>query len=165
MPQSWQTKQPVALSTRSQIVAQGPTPPAVRMWVAAMAVLTVSPLALPLPQLLSLASASSSSNRPTCRRVISAATLSAPPSHGFTSGVHGRTEKRALGRRRSGAVWHGAASCRDQPSALVRIDRRLLLGSTVGSYRRLLLGSTVGSCWDRPSTFAGIDRKLQGELC
>jgi hypothetical protein len=26
-------------------------------------------------------------------------------------------------------------------------------------------GSTVGSCWDRPSVFAGIDRKLQGELC
>jgi hypothetical protein len=35
----------------------------------------------------------------------------APPSHGFTSGVHGRTEKRAPGRRRSGAVWRGAASC------------------------------------------------------
>jgi hypothetical protein len=43
--------------------------------------------------------------------------------------------------------------CWDQPSALVGIDRRLLLGST------------VGSCWDRPSAFAGIDRKLQGELC
>jgi hypothetical protein len=28
--------------------------------------------------------------------------------------------------------------CRDQPSALVRIDRQFLLGST------------VGSCWDRP---------------
>jgi hypothetical protein len=26
-------------------------------------------------------------------------------------------------------------------------------------------GSTVGSCWDRPSALAGIDRKLQGELC
>jgi hypothetical protein len=43
--------------------------------------------------------------------------------------------------------------CWDQPSALVGIDHRLLLGSTVGSY------------WDRPSAFAGIDRKLQGELC
>jgi hypothetical protein len=39
------------------------------------------------------------------------------------------------------------------PSALAGIDRRLLLGSTVGSYR------------DRSSAFAGIDRKLQGELC
>jgi hypothetical protein len=50
--------------------------------------------------------------------------------------------------------------CRDQPSALAGIDRRLLLGSTVGSCRRLLLGSTVGSCWDRLSAFAGIDRRL-----
>jgi hypothetical protein len=30
----------------------------------------------------------------------------------------------------------------------VGINRRLLLGSTVGSCRRLLLGSTVGFCWD-----------------
>jgi hypothetical protein len=43
-----------------------------------------------------------------------------------------------------------AGLCRDQPSALAGIDRRLLLGSTVGSCRRLLLGSTVGFCWDRP---------------
>jgi hypothetical protein len=47
----------------------------------------------------------------------------------------------------------------------------------VGINRWLLLGSTVGSCWDRPSAFAeidrqllpsalaGIDRNLQGELC
>jgi hypothetical protein len=35
----------------------------------------------------------------------------------------------------------------------------------VGINRWLLLGSTVGFCWDRPSAFAGIDRKLQGELC
>jgi hypothetical protein len=34
--------------------------------------------------------------------------------------------------------------CWDQSSALAGIDRRFLLGSTVGSYRRLLLGSTVG---------------------
>jgi hypothetical protein len=25
---------------------------------------------------------------------------------------------------------------------------------------QLLLGSTVGSCWDRPSALAGIDRRL-----
>jgi hypothetical protein len=30
----------------------------------------------------------------------------------------------------------------------------------VGIDRRLLLGSTVGSCWDRPSALAGIDRQL-----
>jgi hypothetical protein len=35
----------------------------------------------------------------------------------------------------------------------------------VGINRRLLLGLTVGFCWDRPSAFGGIDRKLQGELC
>jgi hypothetical protein len=35
-------------------------------------------------------------------------------------------------------------SCWDRPSAFAGIGRRLLLGSTVGSYRRLLLGSTVG---------------------
>jgi hypothetical protein len=35
----------------------------------------------------------------------------------------------------------------------------------LGSCRRLLLGSTIGFCWDRPLAFAGIDRKLQGELC
>jgi hypothetical protein len=46
-----------------------------------------------------------------------------------------------------------AAASRDQLSVFVGIDRRFLLGST------------VGSCWDRPSGFAGIDRKLQGELC
>jgi hypothetical protein len=72
-----------------------------------------------------------------------------------------------------------SSACWDQPSALAGIDRRLLLGST------------VGSCWDRPSALspvtestikrtntrdvgvrrssAGdvleIDRKLQGELC
>jgi hypothetical protein len=33
--------------------------------------------------------------------------------------------------------------CRDQTSALAGIDRRLLLGSTVGSCYRLLLGSTA----------------------
>jgi hypothetical protein len=38
-------------------------------------------------------------------------------------------------------------------------------GDGVGINRRFLLGSTVGFCWDRPSAFAGIDRKLQGELC
>jgi hypothetical protein len=52
---------------------------------------------------------------------------------------------------RVAAGQHGL--CRDQPSALVGIDRWFLLGST------------VGFCWDRPSAFAGIDRKLQGELC
>jgi hypothetical protein len=31
--------------------------------------------------------------------------------------------------------------------------------------RRLLLGSTLGFFWDRPSALAGIDRKLQDELC
>jgi hypothetical protein len=30
----------------------------------------------------------------------------------------------------------------------------------VGINRRLLLGSTVGFCWDRPSALAGIDRRL-----
>jgi U3 small nucleolar RNA-associated protein 20 len=30
----------------------------------------------------------------------------------------------------------------------------------VGIDRRLLLGSTVGSYWDRPSALAGIDRRL-----
>jgi hypothetical protein len=30
----------------------------------------------------------------------------------------------------------------------------------VGIDRRLLLGSTVGSCWDRPSALGGIDRRL-----
>jgi hypothetical protein len=35
----------------------------------------------------------------------------------------------------------------------------------VGINRWLLLGSTVDFCWDRPSALAGIDRKLQGELC
>jgi hypothetical protein len=34
------------------------------------------------------------------------------------------------------------AGCWDRPSALTRINRRLLLGSTIGSC------STVGSCWD-----------------
>jgi hypothetical protein len=43
------------------------------------------------------------------------------------------------------------------------IPLRILL--FVGIDRRFLLGSTVGSCWDRPSVFAGIDCKLQGELC
>jgi hypothetical protein len=73
----------------------------------------------------------------------------------------------------------------------VGINRRLLLGSTVGSCCRLLLGSTVGFYWDRPSAQSPvtestikrtntrdvgvrrssvedvleIDRKLQGELC
>jgi hypothetical protein len=42
------------------------------------------------------------------------------------------------------------SECWDQPSALAGIDRRLLLGSTVGSCHRLLLGSTVGFCWDQP---------------
>jgi hypothetical protein len=75
--------------------------------------------------------------------------------------------------------WTQSADCRDQPSALAGIDRRLLLGST------------VGSSWDRPSALSPvtestikrtnthdvgvrrssvgdvleIDRKLQGELC
>jgi len=44
-----------------------------------------------------------------------------------------RLSIRALGDRK-GMVQH----CWDQPSALARIDRRLLLGST------------VGFCWDRP---------------
>jgi hypothetical protein len=30
----------------------------------------------------------------------------------------------------------------------------------VGINRRLLLGSTIGVCWDRPSALAGIDRRL-----
>jgi hypothetical protein len=47
----------------------------------------------------------------------------------------------------------------------VGINRRLLSSALSEIDRRLLLGSTVGSCWDRPSAFAGIDRKLQGELC
>jgi hypothetical protein len=38
-----------------------------------------------------------------------------------------------------------SAMCWDRPSALARINRRLLLGSTIGSC------STVGSWWDRPS--------------
>jgi hypothetical protein len=32
--------------------------------------------------------------------------------------------------------------------------------SNVGINRRLLLGSTVGFCWDQPSALAGIDRRL-----
>jgi hypothetical protein len=47
----------------------------------------------------------------------------------------------------------------------VGINRRLLPSALAEIDRRLLLGSTVGSCWDRPPAFAGIDRKLQGELC
>jgi hypothetical protein len=31
---------------------------------------------------------------------------------------------------------------------------------TVGINRRLLLGSTVGFCWNRPSALARIDRRL-----
>jgi hypothetical protein len=31
---------------------------------------------------------------------------------------------------------------------------------TVGIDRRLLLGSTIGSCWDQPSALGGIDRRL-----
>jgi hypothetical protein len=42
----------------------------------------------------------------------------------------------------------------------VRINRRLLPSALAGIDRRLLLGSTVGSCWDRPSAFAGIDSRL-----
>jgi hypothetical protein len=41
----------------------------------------------------------------------------------------------------------------------------VLLYDDVGINRRLLLGSTVSFCWDQPSAFAGIERKLQGELC
>jgi hypothetical protein len=47
----------------------------------------------------------------------------------------------------------------------VGINHRLLSSALAGIDHRLLLGSTVGSCWDRLSAFAGIDRKLQGELC
>jgi hypothetical protein len=47
----------------------------------------------------------------------------------------------------------------------VGINRRLLLGSTVGFCWDRPSALAVGSCWDRPSAFAGIDRKLQGELC
>jgi hypothetical protein len=47
----------------------------------------------------------------------------------------------------------------------IGINRWLLPSGFAGIDRRLLLGSTIGSCWDRPSAFAGIDRKLQGELC
>jgi hypothetical protein len=42
----------------------------------------------------------------------------------------------------------------------VGINRRLLPSALTGIDRRLLLGSIVGSCWDRPSAFAGIDRRL-----
>jgi hypothetical protein len=48
----------------------------------------------------------------------------------------------------------GVDSCWDRPSALTRINHRLLLGSIIDSC------STVGSCWDRPSALAGIDRWL-----
>jgi hypothetical protein len=48
---------------------------------------------------------------------------------------------------------------------VVGINRRLLLGSIVGFCWDRPSALTVGSCWDRPSALAGINRKLQGELC
>jgi hypothetical protein len=50
------------------------------------------------------------------------------------------------------AVSTGSSlECWDRPSALAGINRRLLLGSIVGS--------CCGSCWDRPSALAGINRR------
>jgi hypothetical protein len=58
------------------------------------------------------------------------------------------------------------ATCKGwRDAGAVGINRRLLSSVLAGINWWLLLGSTVGSCWDRPSIFAGIDRKLQGELC
>jgi hypothetical protein len=45
-------------------------------------------------------------------------------------------------------------------TAANRVWMRELLLRRVGINRRLLLGSTVGFCWDRPSALAGIDRRL-----
>jgi hypothetical protein len=66
-----------------------------------------------------------------------------------------RLSIRALGDRK-GMVRR----CWDQLSALARIDRRLLLGSTVGFCWDRPSALSIGSCWDRPSAFAGIDRRL-----
>jgi hypothetical protein len=55
---------------------------------------------------------------------------------------------------------------REKFSALAAQEERVQGNiAVVGINRRFLLRSTVGSCWDRPSAFVGIDRKLQGELC
>jgi hypothetical protein len=48
---------------------------------------------------------------------------------------------------------------------VIAINRQLLLGSTVGFCCDWPSALAVGSYWDRPSAFAGIDRKLQDELC
>jgi hypothetical protein len=66
-----------------------------------------------------------------------------------------------IGNNSSGGHFHGRPL-----GAYVGINRRLLLGSTVGFCWDRLSALSVGSCWDRPSaSLAGIDRKLQGELC
>jgi hypothetical protein len=58
-------------------------------------------------------------------------------------GASASTARRGAACADARAGWpSGRRLCRDQPSALA-----------------------IGSCWDRPSAFAGIDHKLQGELC
>jgi hypothetical protein len=61
------------------------------------------------------------------------------------------------------AEAHRALAARN--AVAVGINRRLLLGSTVGFCWDRPSAFAVGSCWDRSSAFVGIDRKLQGELC
>jgi hypothetical protein len=54
----------------------------------------------------------------------------------------------------------GFGVCLESHTEADGINRRLLSLALVEIDRRLLLGSIVGSCWDRPSAFVGIDRRL-----
>jgi hypothetical protein len=80
-------------------------------------------------------------------------------------------ERLRLALDHSRVVWLSSSStsttmtAAGRPVAFARAAGDVMFNAVVwdvvvGIDRRLLLGSTVGSCWDRPSALAGIDRRL-----